>query len=390
MPYPPNRGDRITTYHEVRLLAQRHQVHVAALAESKEEASGVGALREICETVDVALLPRWRSKIQAASLSLSPLPLTLPFYFSPELAAKVALRLGTVKFDLIHAYSSSTAQYVDWAGHLPRVMQFADLDSIKWREMGQMNRWPKSWVYRAEAHRLLWYERSIARRYQRCLVVTEEEREEMMRFIPHARSAVAANGVDIDYFLPVDEEPEPDHLVFVGVMDYYPNEEGMEFFCTEILPLVRSKRPECQITIVGARPLERVQKLGELPGVTVTGAVDDIRPYMARASVAVVPLRLARGVQNKVLEAMSMSIPTVCTTASFRGAQAVEGVHGLVADDPEIFAEHVITLLENPRLREELGRAGRELMVETFSWEAQVRKLELLYKQVLSEWSSRR
>lgn len=387
VPYPPNRGDRITTYHEIRILARSHHVHVAALADSEEEAAGVEALREICETVDVAILPHWRSKVQAAGLALSPLPLTLPYYFSPELAAKVAFRLATVKFDLIHAYSSSTAQYVDWASHLPRVMQFADLDSIKWREMYEMNRWPKSWVYGAEAVRLLWYERSIARRYQRCLVVTEEERQEMMKLIPSAHSAVAANGVDVDFFAPPDEpDPDPDNLVFVGVMDYYPNEEGAEFFCHEVLPKVRERRPNCTFTIVGARPSERVLALGELPGVTVTGPVDDIRPYMASAALAVVPLRLARGVQNKVLEAMSMGMAVVTTTAAFRGIEGVgDGEHALVSDEPQPFADHVVELLEHPERRAEMGAASRQIMLDNYSWEAQVGKLESLYEEVLTE-----
>lgn len=393
VPYPPNRGDRITTYHEIRVLARRHEVHVAALAESEAEAAGVEELRKICPVVDVAILPRWRSKVQAAGLALSPLPLTLPFYFSPELAAKVAWRLATTQFDLIHAYSSSTAQYVDWAGHLPRVMQFADLDSLKWREMASMTRFPKSAVYSAEAVRLLWYERSVARRFQRCLVVTEEERQEMVRAIPHARSAVAANGVDVDYFAPELVErlgpAEPDRLVFVGVMDYYPNEEGMEFFCREVLPLIRERRPAVALSIVGARPTDKVKALGELPGVTVTGAVDDIRPFMARAAVAVVPLRLARGVQNKVLEALSMGIPVVCSTAAFTGSKAVAGEHGLVADDPRQLADHVVALLEDPARRAAMGRKGRELMVAQYSWEAQVAKLERLYEEVVEEWERR-
>lgn len=387
VPYPPNRGDRITTYHEIRILARKHEVYVAALAESEEEASGVDELRKICPVVDVALLPRWRSKIQAASLAASPLPLTLPFYFSPELAAKVGYRIATTQFDLIHAYSSSTAQYVDWAVHLPRVMQFADLDSIKWREMYEMNRWPKSWVYGAEAARLLWYERSIARRYQRCLVVTEEERQEMEKLIPHVRSAVAANGVDIDFFAPQEIEAEDDHLVFVGVMDYYPNEEGAEFFCKEVLPLVREKRRSCKFTIVGARPSERVRALDRLPGVTVTGAVDDIRPYMARATLAVIPLRLARGVQNKVLEAMSMGMATVSSVAAFRGVRAVEGEHGLVADEPQDFAEKVLSLLSDPERRSSMGAAARQVMIDEYSWEAKVGQLEALYQKVIDEWS---
>ncbi len=386
VPYPPNRGDRITTYHEIRILARDHQVHVVALADSEEEASGVEELQKICETVDVAILPAWRSKVQAASLAASPLPLTLPYYFSVELAAKVAFRLATIRFDLIHAYSSSTAQYVDWASHLPRVMQFADLDSIKWREMYEMNKWPKSWLYGAEAFRLLAYERSIARRYQRCMVVTEEERQGMVKLIPHVKSAVTANGVDVDYFAPSGIQPEEDHLVFVGVMDYYPNEEGAEFFAKEVLPLVRQERPNCKFTIVGARPSERVLELGTLPGVTVTGPVDDIRPYMSRATLAVVPLRLARGVQNKVLEAMSMGMGVVTTTAAFRGVHATEGVHGLVADEAGPFAAHVLELLGDHERRAVMGEAGRKVMVDEYSWDAQVAKLSNLYQDVVDEW----
>jgi sugar transferase (PEP-CTERM/EpsH1 system associated) len=349
----------------------------------------VDHLRQFCETVDVAILPKWRAQMQAASLACSPLPLTLAYYFSAELAAKIAYRLATQKFDIIHAYSSSTAQYVDWACHLPRVMQFADLDSIKWREMYEMKRWPQSWVYGAEAVRLLQYERSIARRYQRCLVVTEEERQEMERLIPHVRGAVAANGVDIDFFSPSKEEPEPDHLVFVGVMDYWPNEEGAEFFAREVLPLVRQARPEALFTVVGARPSKRVLALGELPGVTVTGPVEDIRPYMRRAALAVIPLRLARGVQNKVLEAMSMAMATVSTTNAFRGVRAREGEHGLVADDPRHFADQVTALLGDRQRCVEMGRKARQVMVDRYSWEARVGQLAQLYEEVISEWSPR-
>ena len=385
VPYPPDRGDRITTWHEIRILARHHQVHVATLAESEEEARDLGPLPEICESVDVAVLPGWRSKAQAALVSATPLPLTLPYYYSPTLAAKVAYRVATAGIDLIHAFSSSTAQYVDPYFHLPRVMQFADLDSIKWRQMAKMGKPPMAWVHAAEALRLLWYERSIAHRYDRCLVVTEEERQEMVSFIPHVRGAVAANGVDIDFFSPSSEEPEEDHLVFVGIMDYFPNEEGMEFFCKEVLPLVRRERPACRITIVGGRPSDKVLALAEIEGVTVTGRVEDIRPYMARATLAVVPLRLARGVQNKVLEAMSMGMGVVASTAAFRGVEAEAGEHALVADEPEELAARVLELLADPERRRAMGEAARQVMVDRYSWEAQVGKLEALYEEVLAE-----
>lgn len=389
VPYPPNRGDRITTYHEIRLLSRHNQIHVAALSDTEEECRDIEPLRKMCASVDVAVLPKWRSNIQAMAMAASPLPLTLPFYFSPELAAKVSLRIALEKIDVVLVFSSSMAQYVDWCSHIPRIMQFADLDSIKWRQMSRMNSWPKSWVYGAEAVRLLWYERSIARRYQKCLVVTEEERQEMLSHIPFADSGVAANGVDIDYFSPSDENPDEDHLVFVGVMDYFPNEEGMEFFCKEILPLIRKKRPGTKITIVGARPSEAVLKLSSIPGVFVTGAVDDIRPYMSKASIAVVPLRLARGVQNKVLEAMSMGMACVCSTAAFKGIKAIEGTHGLVADDPELFSKHAIELLENQEMRKNMGNSARKVMVDHYSWEAQVAKLEQLLEETVSRFPRR-
>jgi len=385
VPYPPNRGDKITTFHEIRILAKRHRVHVACLAEDQVEASDLGDLESLCASVDVTVLPKWRSNAQAALSALGALPLTLPFYFSPELAAKVAYRVATSKIDLVHVFSSSMAQYADPYWWLPRVMQFADLDSIKWRQMGQMGKAPKSWLYSAEAVRLLWYERSIARRYDRCLVVTEQEREEMMGFIPHARSDTAENGVDVDYFAPQDVEKDPDELVFVGVMDYFPNEEGMEFFCQEILPIVRKSRPNCHISVVGARPSERAMALDKLAGVTVTGPVDDVRPYMAKASVAVVPLRLARGIQNKVLEAMSMGMPVVTSEAAFCGVDAKAGEHGLVADDPAELARFVLELLDDPERGRAMGAKSREIMKKRYSWDAQVAKLEDIYQTIRRE-----
>jgi sugar transferase (PEP-CTERM/EpsH1 system associated) len=238
--------------------------------------------------------------------------------------------------------------------------------------------------------RLSWYEGSIAHRYDRCLVVTEAERAELQRAIPHARVEVAPNGVDCERFAPSGTAPDEDRLVFVGVMDYFPNEEGMEFFCREVLPIVRRARPGCTLWIVGARPTRRVRALEATPGVHVTGAVDDVRSYLDRAAVVVVPLRLARGIQNKVLEAMAMARPVVASSQAFEGVDATAGVHALVADDPQAFADAVVELLRDPGRRRHMGRAAREVMVERYSWEAQVARLEAIYATVLEERRSGR
>jgi sugar transferase (PEP-CTERM/EpsH1 system associated) len=381
VPHPPNRGDKLAAYHAVRHLARKHVVTVAALADSREELAHAATLEALGIRVEVALRRPAAARRSAFRALVTGEPLSLAYYYSPELARRIRRRACERPFDVVVAFSSSMGQYA--APGVPLIADFVDMDSRKWDAYSAACRWPLSWVYGTEARRLLAYERWLAGRAYCTLVRTEAERRDCIRLIPEARFEVLANGVDLEYFRPEERRRPDPRIVFTGVMDYWPNVQAVTHFCEAILPRVRKEVPQASFTIVGSRPTRAVRALGRHPGVTVTGAVPDVRPYLRAAAVAVAPLLLARGVQNKVLEAMAMATPVVVTPAAFRGVDAPEREGLLVADTPEAFACQVATILRDPALAFELGRRGRCFVERNCVWAEKLSRLETILEQAV-------
>jgi len=217
------------------------------------------------------------------------------------------------------------------------------------------------------------------------LVCTEKERLDFQKLIPGSAVSHIANGVDLDYFKIGNRQRQPRHLVFTGVMNYYPNVEGVAWFCHEVLPKIRELYPDVYLTICGSRPNAEVQRLARIANVEVTGRVPDVRDYLNRASVAVIPLRLARGIQNKVLEAMATGLPTVATSTAAAGVDAQPNQDLLIADDSEEFAAAVCSLLGDPVLRSDMGQNARGVMERNYSWPVQMKKLETIVSEAVTE-----
>jgi sugar transferase (PEP-CTERM/EpsH1 system associated) len=382
VPYPPNRGDKIASYNAIRHLARRHTVTVAALAESEEELGHAEELRRQGFTVEVALHSHYQAKLGAVRAIPRGIPLSVGYYRSRELASKITALAGKVKFDVLVAFSSSMGQYADCVPQTPLVADFVDMDSRKWELCAAHAQWPRSSIYAMEERRLLQYERSLAQRAACSIVRTEAERADCLRLIPGSRFEVVSNGVDLDHFHPFPGAKVFPNAVFTGIMDYFPNVQGAQYFCERVLPLVRREVPDATFTIVGARPQPSVLRLRRLEGVAVTGQVPDVRPYLANAAVAVAPLVVARGIQNKILEAMAMGKPVVATRAALRGVDAPEGEGILGAATPEEFAAQVTKLLRDPRLGEEIGSRGRRLVERRYVWDEQLAHLETLLHEV--------
>jgi len=269
------------------------------------------------------------------------------------------------------------------------IADFVDMDSRKWALYAAASRRPLSWVYATEARRLLRHERWLARRAHCTLVRTEAELEDCRRLIPGGQFRVLANGVDLEYFSHDGPRVPSRRIVFTGVMDYFPNVQAVTLFCDRILPLIRNAVPEATFAIVGSRPSSTVRALAERPGVSVTGRVPDVRPYLRQAAVAVAPLLIARGVQNKVLEAMAMGTPVVATNAVLRGVGAREGEGVLVGDTPDAFAGKVVRILRDPTLAVELGRRGRRFVETHCVWEAHLAGLEAVLEEAIAAWHER-
>jgi sugar transferase (PEP-CTERM/EpsH1 system associated) len=386
VPYPPDRGDKIITYHQVRHLARQHEVAVACLADTEADLANVAPLAEWTRSVDVVVLRPLAARLRALAALASGLPVTLAYFNEQELHARVAARMKAVPFDAVVVYSSSMAQFVEPYRDVPRIMHFADLDSLKWEQYAKRCRFPRSWLFRREYRRLLRYEQHVAATFSHSLVCTPRELRDFQRLIPGVPASCVRNGVDLDYFQrqqgPRAVPKRASELIFTGVMDYLPNVEGVAWFCEQVLPRIRAEVPDVRLTICGSRPNAQVQALGRTAGVAVTGWVPDVRPYLERASVCVVPLSIARGIQNKVLEAMAMELPTVTCSAAAAGIEAVPGRDFFVADTAPEFAAATVRLLQDDELCRRTGAAARACVEANYRWERQLARLDRILAAV--------
>ncbi|MBS0367289.1 MAG: TIGR03087 family PEP-CTERM/XrtA system glycosyltransferase [Proteobacteria bacterium] len=377
VPYPPNRGDKIATCNEIRHLAAHHEVHVFCLAAGKEDLRNVPGLQGLVQSVTAVPVGRWSSRVRALrALLTSHRPLSVAAFDEPRLHQRIAEAAARLRPDLIVVFSSNVAQYAVSLEGAARVMQFADLDSLKWRQYAARAVAPMKWIYASEARRLLSYERHIAHTFDHSIVITRIEQADFEELIPGVPVSQVGNGVDLEYFRSSNTPKQPHSLVFTGVMDYLPNVDAVEWFCLEILPRIRADIPQASFTICGSRPSRRVRELARLPGVEVTGMVPDTRPYLDRSQVFVAPLRMARGVQNKILEALAMRLPTVSCTPAWRGTVLAQGEGILVADEPVAFAAEVVGLLRDDRRRALLAQAARQAAERYYRWDVQMQRLD--------------
>jgi len=354
VPFPPDKGEKIRAFHQIRYLSREHTIHLACLITDLNDVKHLKNMEEYCASVDAAYRnPRLATLLSGLSV-IAGKPFSVGSFYSRDLKKKIVQRLRSTKLDCILVCTSSMAQYVCHVSAIPKLIDFADVVSELWKLSAGYHSFPFSWVYSLEARRLARYEEAIARTFDHSIFVSKEEAR---IFQPRARGcfvSVVPNGVDFDYFsqiahlAPCSNYPI---LLFMGTMDYFPNVDAVRYFCREILPLIQEQLPSTHFEIVGRRPTRNVRRLAKNRHVTVTGRVTDVRPYLARAAIMVAPFRIARGIQNKVLEAMASGLPVVGTSVAFQGLDEVRsaGVH--VADDPREFALKVIALLKDPDSR---------------------------------------
>lgn len=303
-------------------------------------------------------------KLAALPALFSSTPLTIACFRSRKLLA--AARMAAPSTDVVVAYSGCMAQFIEQI-RAPRVMEFGDLDSEKWRQYASESSGISGWIYGREARTLLAYETQVARTFEVSLVVSAAEAA-TFRERTGVEPLVVGNGVDLERFAPGPREARiPGLIVFTGIMDYRPNVDGCVRFTREVLPLVRKRVPNAQFRIVGARPSAEVWALKSL-GAEVTGAVPETADHLRQASVAVAPLRLGRGLQNKVLEAMACATPMVVSPNASAGVDAQAGEHYLLADSAEETAERVVEILTDPARAAAIGTKARTRMKERYPW----------------------
>ena len=390
-PYPPKRGGKIRPFNMIRhLSAQGHEVTVCSLVRSAAEGDEGRGIAPFCAGFEMAQVA---NPVQALRM-VARLPLATPssmgFFYSPELARRVRALLAEKHWDLIFVHCSSVAQYVEHVQDVPKILDFGDMDSQKWLEYADRKPFPLSLGYRLEGHKMAAAERRLARRFDLCTATTRAEWETLEGYGTGAATDWFPNGVDAGFFRPAQAPYDPDTLSFIGRMDYYPNQEGMARFCATTWPLLKARRPTLKLLIVGADPSPEMRRLGELPGVTVTGSVPDVRPFIVGSALMVAPLSIARGTQNKILEAMAMGVPVVTSRVAAGGVDAQAPAHFLVADTPDETCAAILRIVDDPAERERLALAGRERMLTHHAWPHSMQRLDRLVERCREQFAARK
>ncbi len=396
VPYPPDKGDRIRTYHLLRQMATRGRVWLGCLADEPVPPESFAALNGLCERVAIVPVgPRARwfhagwSLLRGASLSEG--------LFSSFLLTKILRQwLSETEFSAVVASSSALVPYLRCLPSLdgtPEVVDLIDVDSQKWLDFAAASRPPKRWLYRLEAARVRKVEKALAGWVRAASVVSRAEADVYDSFTRVGAATVATNGVDLEYFAPESglqcgpplrggsslasedeaktaaERRTTFSCAFVGALDYMPNEDAAVWFARDIWPLIRAKFPTAEFRVIGRKPTAAVQALATIPGVNLVGQVPDVRPFVSSAAVVVVPLRLARGVQNKVLEAMAMAKAIVAAPPALAALGTEPGVHLLAASTPQEWADAVCGLFADAERRRTLGIAARQYVERHHHWE---------------------
>ena len=376
LPYAPNRGDRIRSYHIIRNLAPVTDLTVVSLVHDASEAAQVGRLTGIARTI-VAPVPRLANYLRAGAVLATSKSLTGQLLSSPALQPALEKLTASDPPDVILAFCSSMAYAAlspPLAGY-PLVIDMVDADSAKWKSLSERSAWPLSWIYRREAVVLRTFEAQAMRRAHATFAVNEREVSLLKQIAPDARIETLENGVDLDTFAPPPSStPASGHrVIFCGVMNYRPNEEGAVWLAQKVWPLVRAAIPTAELRIVGATPSSTVRALHDpASAVTVTGYVPDVRAELWSASVATAPLHISRGVQTKVIEAVAAGLPCVITSAVSEGLPHHLAPACTIADAPDAFAASIVEWLRRPP--HERRRVSRDDLAD-LKWESRLRPL---------------
>ncbi|MDP3834873.1 MAG: TIGR03087 family PEP-CTERM/XrtA system glycosyltransferase [Hydrogenophaga sp.] len=377
LPYPPNKGDKVRSYHLLRHLLQHHRVFLGTFIDDPDDEQHLPTLKALCPDLHVERIAPRTARLMSLTGLLHGEALTLAYYRSAGMQRWVRQVAQSHELQASVVFSSAMAQYAQpLAPRVPMLVDFVDVDSAKWTQYAPAHRWPLSTVYRREGARLLAYEREVAGQARRSFFVTPNETALFLSQAPECEGRVQSlsNGVDADFFTPDAQRASPflpseQAVVFTGAMDYWPNIDGVSWFVSDMLPRLRVHWPRARFYIVGRSPSPQVQALAS-EHVVVTGTVPDVRPYLQHAAAVVAPLRVARGIQNKILEAMAMeqAVVTVPSCADAIGATADQGL--LRAADTDGFLQAMQQVLDSPERAATLGQAARRFVVAGFSWQA--------------------
>lgn len=376
LPYAPNRGDRIRAFHIVETLRRCTDLEVVSLAHSREEMAEVAVMNRAGIPTWARQVPRLTTYARAIPTLASSKPLTHALLSSPGLERLLDERVAVRRPDVVLAFCSGMARYAlaPPLERIPRIIDLVDVDSAKWSELAERSRWPKRWIYRREARCLAAFERASAAQAHCTLVVNEREATLLQAIAPETRVEVVPNGIAFESFRPPSPPTSASRVIFCGVMNYAPNVEAVLWFAREVWPLVRRQHRQATFVVVGLDPAPAVTALAsESSGIVVTGTVPSVQDYLWDSAVSVAPLKLARGIQNKVLEALAAGLPAVVTPQVWEGLPAEARQGCAVADSSGEFARHVSALLAlSPMRRRDIALSAN---LQALAWDSRLSPL---------------
>jgi sugar transferase (PEP-CTERM/EpsH1 system associated) len=377
IPYPPNKGDKIRSYHLLKYLSLNYKVHLGTFIDDPNDWQYTDKLKALCASTCYIELKPLLAKITSLQGLLTGQPLSLPYYNSKRMQEWVNQTISSYTISKVLIFSSAMAQYINQDHDVDMFVDFVDVDSDKWQQYAQRSKGLKHWIYKREAQYLLCYEKTIAEQARASIFVSEQEVELFKTLAPEVSHKVTHinNGVDCEYFSPelsfITPYAKDDRIiVFTGAMDYWANVDAVVWFAKAIFPLINQQLPSVKFYIVGSKPTKEVLAITDI-SIVVTGAVDDIRPYLAFAQIVVAPLRIARGIQNKVLEAMAMEKYVVATTAAMEGIVIQQNLAVTVADCIDDMSAKIIIQLQQSIP----AHQNRDFVLAQFSWEHNAKQL---------------
>jgi sugar transferase (PEP-CTERM/EpsH1 system associated) len=392
LPFPLDKGDRLTVNRLVHYLGERHEVILATFLEPGQDPGWVRKLEGVCRSVQILPLRLWRAYANCAlGLLSSREALQALYYRDGRLQAVIDRVIVEQQPDLVYAHTIRMGPYLRSVRGRPKILAMQISMALNYRRLMENERSPlRKLLYWVEHRRVRGYEVRLARSFDRCLLIGPRDLEEIEKSGSLSNVFFSPHGVDTESFHPAPMRARSPEIIFTGNMSYAPNADAAVYFAAAILPLIQREIRDARFLVVGTDPTRAVQRLSERPGITVTGKVENLVEYLHRAAVSVDPLRIGAGLQNKILEGMSAGLPMVVTSIANEGIGAEDGLNICVADQPEQFAQRVCELLQDPERADQIGRAARQFVLQCWTWEYHFQQLEQLIVELVSKAEKRR
>jgi len=388
VPYPPNKGEKLRTYHQIKhFINSGHNVCVCTPVDSEDDLNNVVLLEK---TLNISVI--YAKPVNHALRLIKGLlffkPLSVSNFYCTGLQKRLDYTIKNEHYDAILCTSSSMAEYIFKSTTLPSyraknkltlIMDFMDLDSDKWRQYSCSSRWPMSWVYKRENRFLSNYELQIQQAFDHCFFISQNEVDLFHKLTdPTDNVRVLGNGIDTEEFYPANTPPNNTDPVFIftGVMDYKPNIEAVHWFVDNAWELITSKYPHSRFIIAGMNPVDSIVSLCDIAGIEITGFVEDMLPYYHTADYFVAPFTIARGVQNKILQAFACGLPVITTSMGAEGISCTNGKDVMIAQTGNEFLEAIVKLQENSSFKYQITSSALHLIKDVYSWEGQLKPLD--------------